>query len=227
MVIDAIVSIHAPREGYDSHLTESLVKKKFQFTHPGRGATQLVLLERCLLSFQFTHPGRGATHVVLKLMLYREGFNSRTPGGVRLCFPVILSQASCFNSRTPGGVRQILKDALFIHVKFQFTHPGRGATLGVWGAFSRKRFQFTHPGRGATWMDMSILGTPPCFNSRTPGGVRQNTRHSTETYLKFQFTHPGRGATATRCRRKGIGQSFNSRTPGGVRRCPHFAGRIP
>ena len=132
-----------------------------------------------------------------------------------------------FQFTHPGRGATMLPCDLIPSKLFQFTHPGRGATLGVWGAFSRKRFQFTHPGRGATWMDMSILGTPPCFNSRTPGGVRQKTRHITETYLKFQFTHPGRGATATRCRRKGIGQSFNSRTPGGVRRCPHFAGRIP
>ena len=40
-------------------------------------------------------------------------------------------------------------------------------------AYDVLKFQFTHPGRGATWMEMSILGTPPCFNSRTPGGVRR------------------------------------------------------
>ena len=38
--------------------------------------------------------------------------------------------------------------------------------------------------------------TPPCFNSRTPGGVRQ--LFFKELYCKsaFQFTHPGRGATS-------------------------------
>ena len=35
---------------------------KFQFTHPGRGATAWVsLLSNCYTKFQFTHPGRGAT----------------------------------------------------------------------------------------------------------------------------------------------------------------------
>ena len=44
-------------------------------------------------------------------------------------------------------------------------------------------------------MEMFILGTPPCFNSRTPGGVRlvRALHHRQDT--PFQFTHPGRGAT--------------------------------
>ena len=34
----------------------------FQFTHPGRGATNPFADARIILSeFQFTHPGRGAT----------------------------------------------------------------------------------------------------------------------------------------------------------------------
>ena len=34
-----------------------------------------------------------------------------------------------------------------------------------------------------------------CFNSRTPGGVRQNSREDPQHSVLFQFTHPGRGAT--------------------------------
>ena len=33
-----------------------------------------------------------------------------------------------FNSRTPGGVRLITMDQQNNHKMFQFTHPGRGAT---------------------------------------------------------------------------------------------------
>ena len=33
--------------------------------------------------FQFTHPGRGATDDYLIFELPKIGFNSRTPGGVR------------------------------------------------------------------------------------------------------------------------------------------------
>ena len=81
--------------------------RRFQFTHPGRGAThtreqhasgQGVSIhaprEGCdlesrvpdttLYGFQFTHPGRGATAPPAIAARGKSGFNSRTPGGVRL-----------------------------------------------------------------------------------------------------------------------------------------------
>ena len=79
----------------------------FQFTHPGRGATELFGTENlsvagfnsrtpggvrphspsdvdALRLFQFTHPGRGATSDVRPCSCALVCFNSRTPGGVRL-----------------------------------------------------------------------------------------------------------------------------------------------
>ena len=56
------VSIHAPREGCD----EFEVKYHHKTT-----------------KFQFTHPGRGATLVRVGDLAVFAGFNSRTPGGVR------------------------------------------------------------------------------------------------------------------------------------------------
>ena len=101
------VSIHAPWEGCDRYTTIFIVARiMFQFTHPGKGATNRTLpkeevlrvsihapwegcdglggdsVEASLL-FQFTHPGKGAT-------------------GNRL-------------AQLPDFV-------------FQFTHPGKGAT---------------------------------------------------------------------------------------------------
>ena len=102
------VSIHAPREGCDRQGTStSTYPIKFQFTHPGRGATRELVRhdtayivsihaprEGCdithsrhrreIQGFQFTHPGRGATD---------EDYRNYT-----------------------------------INFLFQFTHPGRGAT---------------------------------------------------------------------------------------------------
>ena len=86
----------------------------------------------------------------------------------------------------------------------------------------------------------AISGTPPRFNSRTPGGVRLKREHriiaqrlvsihapregcDTTTHVsrtsssRFQFTHPGRGATRSASASSAITSSFNSRTPGGVR----------
>ena len=127
--------------------------------------------------------------------------------------------------------------------EFQFTHPGRGATAsGILPMTPPLPFQFTHPGRGATpWagrvslvVQVSIHApregcdptTPrdcarrPCFNSRTPGGVRPLEARQSRLKLWFQFTHPGRGATSALDLTATESSSFNSRTPGGVRRSP-------
>ena len=56
------VSIHAPWEGCD--LNEEPSKRRatrFQFTHPGKGATKRDDYEGTDPLFQFTHPGKGAT----------------------------------------------------------------------------------------------------------------------------------------------------------------------
>ena len=111
----------------------------------------------------------------------------------------VRSSRTGFNSRTPGGVRL----RLLIHrprdTEFQFTHPGRGATcefsetsrkarvsihapregcdssivLSPWSPLAS--FQFTHPGRGATPPSMATCAYQGSFNSRTPGGVRHAT----------------------------------------------------
>ena len=83
-----------------------IILQTFQFTHPGRGATDLRLLALAGLMFQFTHPGRGATGRYVDCFSLMASFNSRTPGGVRL-------------AETPTQPH---------FCRFQFTHPGRGAT---------------------------------------------------------------------------------------------------
>ena len=56
------VSIHAPREGCDTDIfIPDALDYEFQFTHPGRGATQAQDAPKTSRRFQFTHPGRGAT----------------------------------------------------------------------------------------------------------------------------------------------------------------------
>ena len=148
-----------------------------------------------------------------------------------------------FNSRTPGGVRLYSTMPSMPFSVFQFTHPGRGATisfarlarcLGVSIHAPREgcdeveiqfrkdvkavsihapregcdtleggqlivevTFQFTHPGRGATSAQRASRSTASYFNSRTPGGVRPFSEVELVNMLEFQFTHPGRGATAS------------------------------
>ena len=125
---------------------------QFQFTHPGKGATDVLTRWLNKQTFQFTHPGKGATSLLLISRFSASRFNSRTLGRVR---PV----STCTQGRA---------------TQFQFTHPGKGATTShqrrlEWSCVSIHapwegcdteskvtfasplRFQFTHPGKGATF----------------------------------------------------------------------------
>ena len=79
------VSIHAPWEGCDDKRAEAILNhSEFQFTHPGKGATQsCVSLPSPTSVFQFTHPGKGATAVTFSTLACISCFNSRTLGRVR------------------------------------------------------------------------------------------------------------------------------------------------
>ena len=215
------VSIHAPWEGCDLLVADKsntffrfnsrtlgrvrrsapyqiLLSVRFQFTHPGKGATMRHCNVIGCALFQFTHPGKGATRVV--------------SGGHR--------GHSCFNSRTLGRVRPTPRCSVTALVWFQFTHPGKGATsafdypsTGIWFN-SRTLGRVRLPCGG-------YLARPRGFNSRTLGRVRHRFNPFRLLAYQFQFTHPGKGAThlwgyvqlRTIC--------FNSRTLGRVRQYLH------
>ena len=128
-LIRFLVSIHAPLAGCDpasgglccpllsfnprtprgvrpeaAELSELI--RKFQSTHPSRGATQSIVETICTLTFQSTHPSRGAT-IPFGEDVYVEVFQSTHP-----------SRGATATETT-------------VHVvgKFQSTHPSRGATV--------------------------------------------------------------------------------------------------
>ena len=107
-------------------MTSSLVG--FQFTHPGRGATDLWRLglfalgvsihaprEGCdstrsiraafAIEFQFTHPGRGATDKERILNRLQRVSIHAPREGCDLVEMLTVVDTMSFNSRTPGGVR--------------------------------------------------------------------------------------------------------------------------
>ena len=124
------VSIHAPREGCDSGWSRRS-NDAYSFNSRTPGGVRLSTYQpvRLSTSFQFTHPGRGATRLrrypflaySVSIHAPREGCDgkARASGNPR---------AKGFNSRTPGGVRLSSLKLSFGTMKFQFTHPGRGAT---------------------------------------------------------------------------------------------------
>ena len=174
----------------------SISPLRFQFTHPGKGATFVCRAWKVLSRFQFTHPGKGATGSLSVSSSVDTSFNSRTLGRVRPRTLPTGSPTGSFNSRTLGRVRRSFRSDGRVLIEFQFTHPGKGATSRTHVASPHHPpFQFTHPGKGAT-LPLSVVS--PCvarFNSRTLGRVRRASRSIFPLSMRFQFTHPGKGAT--------------------------------
>ena len=81
-----VVSIHAPREGCDVYLFGYSPPNSVVSIHAPREGCDIGtnISKRDPDPFQFTHPGRGATVHSWPSRSSRIGFNSRTPGGVRL-----------------------------------------------------------------------------------------------------------------------------------------------
>ena len=170
------------------------------------------------MQFQFTHPGKGATPSLNVTTMPLIGFNSRTLGRVRH-FELAPSQLprlvsihapweGCdiygaklapsrrgFNSRTLGRVRQGRLSLDVNLYKFQFTHPGKGATVHYFLLPNDLYVSIHAPWEGCDLAFLLCKSLCFCFNSRTLGRVRRNSRHIHLSSLMFQFTHPGKGAT--------------------------------
>ena len=176
---------------------EQIAAWKFQFTHPGRGATDRTLRDTVYLqvsihapregcdslsslgtrsssAFQFTHPGRGATQQLGR---------GQYPRQVSIHAP-------------REGCDGILGQLYGFHIMFQFTHPGRGATSMPTSLGSTSGVSIHAPREGCDGFlvmafepflvsihapreggDIAYLSSPSertSFNSRTPGGVRHH-----------------------------------------------------
>ena len=170
------ISIHAPREGCDSHAVDVVLQKIISIHAPREG---------CDIFCQSTG------------WVIRD-FNPRTPRGVRRKQSGQSHRPShYFNPRTPRGVRhwatygwcelQIISihapregcdldggGDQFHRLVISIHAPREGcdaiyphATIVAWG------FQSTHPARGATTQYPKIARRKFYFNPRTPRGVRR------------------------------------------------------
>ena len=145
----------------------------------------------------------------------------------------------CFNSRTPCGVRHTVRAIKAIDVRFQFTHPVWGATVMADKTGKSISVSIHAPRVGCDILTDPDSGNVVRFNSRTPCGVRPDSRSNKQWRRMFQFTHPVWGAThlhplrqrrqvvsihaprvgcdSSASGRRSGSYSFNSRTPCGVR----------
>ena len=102
------VSIHAPWEGCDKHKFAGwYIGEKFQFTHPGKGATGLPYWDCSRLHVSIHAPWEGCDQRRKLLGLYAPEFQFTHPG------------KGATRSRSPPTNSML---------GFQFTHPGKGAT---------------------------------------------------------------------------------------------------
>ena len=168
----------------------------FQFTHPGKGATNDFIRIIVVDTFQFTHPGKGATKERVMANLQRL-VSIHAPWEGCDCRGMVHRPDEClrFNSRTLGRVRH---DSLYVRysvAEFQFTHPGKGATPPSMSSSLSWRFQFTHPGKGAT-SPSSSSDLVHVVSIHAPWeGCDSLLETTLSLCFLFQFTHPGKGAT--------------------------------
>ena len=131
-----------------------VLRGKFQFTHPGRGATR----------YRKSRPGFSRVSIHAP----REGCDREKPRGCH--------SLPSFNSRTPGGVRLTRTSPLRRLMAFQFTHPGRGATLCQHLLCELESVSIHAPREGCDSALCLLVRMRYSFNSRTPGGVRLRGR---------------------------------------------------
>ena len=131
-----------------------LRSKHHSFNSRTPGGVRLYSFYTCCLRyrFQFTHPGRGATAVRLSVTAFCSCFNSRTPGGVRLYRLRRVGGVAYVSIHAPREGCDCFIGSCCAGSAYVSIHaPREGCD---WRAQEHRRwstmFQFTHPGRGAT-----------------------------------------------------------------------------
>ena len=133
----------------------------FQFTHPGKGATDrkvayvvtqavsihapwegcdeaVIKIDDDPRVFQFTHPGKGATYRGVEYPFgHIQSVSIHAPWeGCDYNISPKDEYKKGFNSRTLGRVRHRFNPFRLLAYQFQFTHPGKGATRAFFGGLS-------------------------------------------------------------------------------------------
>ena len=128
---DAGVSIHAPRVGCDSADEQQRGVTLVSIHAPRVGCDTQQSTHRVSNEGFNSRTPCGVRRICHQHAKDAHGFNSRTPCGVRHLNAEFSAVKKSFNSRTPCGVRPIATSSKMIGMRFQFTHPVWGATFGV------------------------------------------------------------------------------------------------
>ena len=141
-----LVSIHAPWEGCDLLAFLLLMMNLFQFTHPGKGATQLWLDGDKEILVSIHAPWEGCDQGSRAWHGYPQRFNSRTLGRVRRPAWSVDYIAGSFNSRTLGRVRRHFGRSYDMNItRFNSRTLGRvrqcGAKLRIIGRINKRNLR--------------------------------------------------------------------------------------
>ena len=195
---------------------------RFNSRTPGGVRQHSHVLVLTSLRFQFTHPGRGATsdaeskhfHNRVSIHAPREGCDYLR--GCHHC-----SHGS-FNSRTPGGVRLGRRNEADIASTVSIHAPREGCDASAPCVPRGLRVSIHAPREGCDVEGGADDFTAWSFNSRTPGGVRPpfSVRAVVTTSVSIHAPREGCDSTELIIVRRRF--SFNSRTPGGVRQVSIF-----
>ena len=169
----------------------------FQFTHPGRGATRLCEEgAEDLLEVSIHAPREGCDQDKRPYRLFTRGFNSRTPGGVRLDRIDVL-----------------------LYVKVVSIHaPREGCDQTTLGWRCLFLVSIHAPREGCDFILRPRISFKRGFNSRTPGGVRHTHSDLIIPVVCVSIHAPREGCDNSYGYYPALASCFNSRTPGGVRR---------
>ena len=169
--------------------------KSFQSTHSLRSATGRGWWPRRWRKFQSTHSLRSATKeegVTLNIQLVSIHALLAECDSMAL---ISLDGCRGFNPRTPCGVRPPSSSVVISDITFQSTHSLRSATVQPDGSRVEKTVSIhallAECDRGAGFPRFRR----PCFNPRTPCGVRPLPLRPPFLEGMFQSTHSLRSAT--------------------------------
>ena len=148
---------------------------QFQSTHPLRGATKAVHLDKGGGGISIHAPLAGCDSVRVRRRRAQPYFNPRTPCGVRRSSCMAVRCWKYFNPRTPCGVRRRRVRPDDRRHAFQSTHPLRGATRERRQQGRGVGISIHAPLAGCDLLRKRCAVSARDFNPRTPCGVRHGT----------------------------------------------------
>ena len=124
--------------------------------------------------FQLTHPTRGATMPSAALTACKFHFNSHTPHGVRLDFVVKVNNLLFISTHTPHTGCDLRPPQFLLHIRHFNSHTPHGVRRQCQEKGRGSRNFNSHTPHGVRPTAQSFASAPQLhFNSHTPHGVRR------------------------------------------------------